>query len=557
MTGSHKAALLAAGSLLAAALVLGGCAQAAPTPQGADGAQNEPKVRRLVLATNAPTAETNDPRSERGPTNWVFRPFYEYLVGVDPETGKYTGQLATEWSLQPDGRSFRFKLREGVKFHRDTGVWDADAFIDTFRVQVRDKEINNYGLLFPLIDRIEKVGPYETIVHLKSSDGTFMLTVSEQRGVFYMLNARHFESLAGGTPDWTSGPAAGTGPYMFKERAQGQWIRYERNPEHWSIRPDFPEFEFRFQKEASTRLAALVTGEVQAADLPEDLKAEAQARGFKLIPGRLPGLRSFMKIFCCHMNDIKDLASGWQHPESPLADVRVRKALSKAIDREQLNKSLFRGKGQLMYNSHFHPTRDGWDPQWETRFQDEYGYDPEAAKRLLAEAGYSADKPLETNILFPNEGYGYSGGDDIQDAIGTMWRSIGVKVNYVTIEPARRRQLTDAQQLWNHVVLGGTSSDLWTGITTYGSTQGTARGVGVELPEADRLLARIRQTLDPLEQDRIWREVGRIMYDQHREIPLFWIPVEVAVDPKVVADYYYPGAITGAWTHVYNFKAAR
>jgi ABC-type transport system substrate-binding protein len=181
----------------------------------------------------------------------------------------------------------------------------------------------------------------------------------------------------------------------------------------------------------------------------------------------------------------------------------------------------------------------------------------EAAKRLLADAGFNASKPLETNLLFPNEGYGYSGGDDIQDAIATMWRAAGVKVNYVTLDPARRRQLTDAQQLWNHIVLGGSSSDTWTGITTYGSAQGTARGVGVEVPEADTLLGRIRQTLDTEEQDRVWREAGRIFYDQHREIPLFWIPVEATVDPKVVADYYYPGAITGAWTHVYNLKAVK
>ncbi len=557
--GGLRTALMA--GFATGALLLTACGSptqpATPADSGGTAAQKEPTLKRVVLSTLAPSNETNDPRTERGPTNWQFRPFYEYLIGVDVSTGKYVGQLATEWKLEPNGKSFRFKLREGVKFHRGAGDWNADALIDTWKLQTRDKEVNNYALWMDLVASIEKTAPYEAVMHLKSADGTGLLTISEQRGVFYMLNAAHFASLGGGTPTMASGPAAGTGAYMYKERSQGQYVRYERNPDHWSTRPDFPEFEFRFAKEPSTRLASLIAGEVQMVDLPDDLKVEATGRGYKLLEGKLPGLRSFMKIFCCHLIDFKNMDSGWDHPESPLADVRVRKALSKAIDRDQLNKSLFRGKGGLMFNSHFHPTRDGWDPSWETRFKDEYGYDLEAAKKLLADAGYSAAKPLETNILFPSEGYGYSGGEDIQEAIGAMWRKAGVTVNYLTMEIANRRKLTDAQQLFNHIVLGGSSSDTWTGITTYGSAQGTARGTGMEIPEADKLLAKIRTTLDQKEQDAIWRQVGEVFYTQHREIPLFWIPVEAVVDPKYVADWYYPGAITGAWTHVYNIKAVK
>mgnify|MGYP003349531557 CR=1 FL=1 len=122
--------------------------------------------------------------------------------------------MATEWKLEPDQRSFRFKLREGVKFHRGTGDWNADALIETWKIQTRDKDVNNYPLWNDLVANIEKTGPYEAVMHLKQPDGTFMLTVSEQRGVFYMLNGKHFASLGNGTPTMESGPAAGTGAYM-------------------------------------------------------------------------------------------------------------------------------------------------------------------------------------------------------------------------------------------------------------------------------------------------------------------------------------------------------
>jgi len=543
--------------LIGAAGLLTAACTAPAAPSGGTGATADgpaqPKVNRVVMAVNPPTSENNDPRGDRGPTNWVHRPYYEYLVGVDPENGKYSPQLATSWKLEPDGRSFRFKLRTGVPFHHGKGEFGADALIDTFKLQTRDPQIegvnatsNIYNLLNPLIDRIEKTAADEAVMHLKTTDGTFMLTISEQRGVFYMISAQHFNEL--NPPTWQTGPAAGTGPYQYKERAQAQYFRYERVPyKHWRLTPDFPEFEFRFMKEASTRMASLLAGEVHMADLPSDLQTEAVGRGFKLLAGKVPGLRSMIKIWCCHLNDPKDLNSGWQHPESPLADVRVRRALSKAIDRTQINKAFFRGQGDLIYNIHFHPTRQGWDPSWERRFQDHLGFDVEAAKKLLADAGYGPNNPMETNILFPTESYGYSGGEDIMDAIAGMWRNIGVKVNYQTIEPAQRTQRSNAFSLFNHLVLGGTASDSWTGITTYGSTQGTSKGTGIELPEADRVLARIRNTV----------EAGEALFTGVREIPLLWIPVETTVDPKIVADYQFPGAITGAWTHVFNIKAAR
>ena len=92
-----------------------------------------------------------------------------------------------------------------------------------------------------------------------------------------------------GDPNMTTMPVAGTGPYQMKSRQQGVNALYERTPyKHWRVTPDFPEFEWRYMNEASSRMAALLTGEAHATALPRDLKGQAVNQGMKLMKGKVP-----------------------------------------------------------------------------------------------------------------------------------------------------------------------------------------------------------------------------------------------------------------------------
>jgi len=543
-------------------LACGGQAAQSPAEPGG------PKVQRLIFAVQPPTTEANDPRFGRAPTNWVYWPFYENMVGIDPETGKLAPQLATDWSLEPNGSAYRFKVRKGVQFHHGKGEFvakDVDGVFKTF-LDLPELE-RGYTLWEPIIKEIQVVNDHELVVQMKKSAGVFMQSFSEQRGTFNIFSPKHFHEIKqptndapNGQPTMQTGPTAGTGAYQFKEREQGSFIRYEAVPyQHWRGNPDFKEFEFRFVKEASTRMAGLLTGELHMADLPDDLKAEAGQRGFKTLASKVQANRAFLQFVCCFFSDIRDYSKGWTAPESPLADMRVRRALSKAIDRDKLSKAFFSGNTQPMYSTHFHPRLEGWNPQWERDFQQYYGYDLDAAKRLLTEAGYGPNRPLQTNMLFPSEaGRAYSGGDDIADAISVMWRAAGVDVQHTTIDPVQRTAMTRNLRLTNHASLTGTSSEPWTGTTTYGSSAVSgARGAGVELAKADTALNALSETLDPKRQDELWRVVGDALFYENKDIPLFYIPVEAVVNQNIVASWSFPGSITGGWTHVYNIKAAR
>jgi ABC-type transport system substrate-binding protein len=315
--------------------------------------------------------------------------------------------------------------------------------------------------------------------------------------------------------------------------------------------------EMRFVKEASTRLASLLAGEVQLTDLPQDLQTQAVQRGpYRLVEAKSPSNRVWVGFYGVYYKDIKDLSQGYVYPETPMADVRVRKALSKAVDRDQLNKAFFGGKARPMYLNNFTSNWPGWNADWERRFQNEYGYDLTAAKALLTDAGFSSSKPYAITMLVLQLA-GLSSGGDIAEAIAGFWRSAGINVELTPMDGTTSGALTRALKFNNHSRIVATGSNIWTGTSTYSSGTKDTRSGGIGIPEADRALAEAQGTLDEKKEDEALRRAGTAWYDGHVEVPLFWLPAGVVVDSTVVADYVFPGNVTGLWSHVENIKAAR
>ena len=182
-----------------------------------------------------------------------------------------------------------------------------------------------------------------------------------------------------GQPTLSDGPIVGTGPYRFQQRTQGSFVRFELSSgEHWRLSPDFPELELRWSSEASTRLAALLAGEVHLTTIIPDQEAQAKDEGMKLAKGNVPGFRTFFNFQGSWWNTHGDPESGRKFPDSPLLDQKVRQALSKAINRDALNTAFFGGEADIMVNNHFHQPRLGWNPSWQTRFPAQYGLAPAA-----------------------------------------------------------------------------------------------------------------------------------------------------------------------------------
>ena len=530
-------------------------------PATGDAGPVQPKVNRLVMALVAPQTEYNQPRLGGQPWAWQLNPMYEYLIGVDPENGKLIPHLATEWKLEPDGTSFRFQLRKGVQFHKGAGEFTAKDVVFTHEDFIKPDATHGEAAYWrELVKAVDVVNDYEVIMRLSRPDGDFLNAVAQQEGDMMAIQSKAFFGQHG-EPAMQTEPNAGTGPYQFMERSQGSYIRYQRVPyQHWRVTPDFPEFEFRWVREASTRLAALLAGEVHVTSLPEDLLPQAEKPGFKTLNSRLPGLRTFFTFLCCFMKEFNDYTQGMYVPPegpTPMMDVRVRKALNKAVNRDQLNKAFFGGKGEPMIVNHMHPSRPGWNPDWEKRFPEAYGYDPEAAKRILAEAGYGPSKPLNAGISL-RPAAGVSGADDVSEALGTFWKNIGVNVAFDQTDPAQLTPLGRQRKFMNHASITGTAAAPLIGLV-WNSTSGgrNSNFSGAQDVELEAVTKQLYETVDPPKQDPLFRKAGEVVFEKYLSIPLFWLRAQASVNQNIVADYVFPGTISGTWTHVEYIKAAR
>ena len=543
----------AAGTLLAAQAPAP-AAKPAGDPGAAPREAMQAKIQRVIFGVNVLQREYSIMRHGSQTQAIQYRPEYEHLVALDPNTGATIPELATEWSLEPDGLSFRFKLRKGVQFHRGWGEFTAKDVVHTHvQLALPDSE---HGQAFSWardVSEVEPVNDYEVIFHLTSPDANFLSKLGEQQSMMPIQSKANFDA-EGEPPLPESLYIAGTGPYQMQSRSLGSYIRFERpEGDHWRITPDFQEFEYKFVAEPSTRLAGLLAGETHVADIPKDLQPQATGKGMKIANGNVPGLRTWVNVQCCWTDP--ETGAYPARPDSPLTDVRVRKALSKAINRPLLNEAFFKNAASPMYMNHFHPTRLAWNTEWETRFPEQHGFDPAASRAILAEAGFNANNPLETNFDIAELSH-YAGASDLGEGIAGMFADVGVKVNLLTRDSAVRRAAGRARELDNHLIVSASSSDHFFGFAVW-STPIYGKTNANNIPAINVLTRKGMQTLEPEAQFAIWRDIGNAYYETYQTLPLFWLPAEALYNPEFISDYVFPGSITGTWTHIQNIRAAQ
>ncbi|MEJ1158423.1 ABC transporter substrate-binding protein [Prosthecomicrobium sp. N25] len=343
-------------SLLAAGAALLGFAAAAPGPAAAQ--EKTLKVRFYDDPAGFDPASIFRIENE----NIAFN-IFSGLTTYDGATGKIIPDLAESWETE-DNLHWKFNLRKGVKWQKGYGEFTAADVLYSYG-RIRDpKTASPYAAELANIAKIEAPDPYTVLIELKSPDGNFLHQVANYHQG-QIVNKKAIED-AGDKVRWNP---VGTGPYALDFIDVNARIILKSHKEYYKGPAPIDTILFQIIKDENTSTIALRNGEidlVMRANREEHL-ATLQKEGFKM--NKVENYAVALKVYNTAVK--------------PLADVRVRQALAYAIDYETINKAVapslqFAAYSMLM--------------PWMDVYSDDipkYKYDPEKAKKLLAEAGYA------------------------------------------------------------------------------------------------------------------------------------------------------------------------
>jgi peptide/nickel transport system substrate-binding protein len=346
-------------------------AAALPVPAAA-------QANELVVGLSTPVTTLDPHFHNLSPNNSMARHVFETLVATDASQRHLPG-LAESWRALSD-TEWEIKLRRNVKWHNGAD-FTADDVIATFK---RVPNVPNSPASFAVFVRpiVELTATDRHTLRLKTSSPHPLLP-SDLSSVLILPKS---VAETARTEDFNSGKAMiGTGPFRFGEYVAGDRVVVTRNDAYWGTKPHWNKVSFKMITSAPARVAALLAGDVQmienvpTADIPK-LKTDGRVALSSAVSNRLIYL---------HMDTGREKNSpfvtttdGKPLEANPLRDPRVRRAMSKMIDRDAIASRIMEGQavpaGQLLPDQFF-GTSKKLKPD---------AYDPEGAKKLLAEAGY-------------------------------------------------------------------------------------------------------------------------------------------------------------------------
>ena len=354
------------------------------------------------------------------PNNNIASHIFGYLVERD-EKSQPLPSLATEWK-PVDPTTWEFKLRKGVKFHDGSEFTAADVAASIERVPKVPNSPSPFTAYTKQITKIEIVDPYT--IRFKTAQ-PYPLMPSDMSQI--AIISKQYANAS--TDDFNSGKAAiGTGPYKLVRFTKGDRLELARNDAWWGGRTPWDKVTLRILTQDAARVAALLSGDVQVienvptADVAK-LKGDKKLAIYRGISDRL---------MYVHLDSDRNITptvtakDGKPLDKNPLKDARVRKALSKMINRPAIVDRVMEGEaipaGQLVPDFLFGATKN-------LKVE---AFDPEGAKKLLAEAGYPDG--FEITLYATNNRYVNDA--KIAQAIAQMWTRGGIPTKVVAMPSA-------------------------------------------------------------------------------------------------------------------------
>jgi len=453
------------------------------------------KVLRVGIGIDV---DTLDPAGQTTTTISNIVQFYAEPLFMIDEGGKIVPLLAESYEVSPDAKVYTVKLRKGIYFHDGT-PFNATAVKFTFERLLDPKVKVPARGNFLVIDKVEVVDEYTVRFELKYPFAPFLTVLSTtQSCIISPKAAKELGDKISVTPY-----DIGTGPFKFKEWVKGDRVVLIKNERYWNGTPYFDEVVFKVVPDHQTREAMLLAGDLDIIIQPPATDVEMLKRRGDLKVVELPSTR----VMGIWINTQK----------GPLKDVRVRQALNYAVDKEAIIKNVLFGLGVA---------RESPIPSFTLGFKKlgPYPYDPEKARKLLAEAGYP--NGFEVTLITPSGRYLFD--KQIAEAVAQYLRDVGIKVTlktydwptYVTMlfKPLNESELE--LFLVGFAATGGADPHFYLYLR-YHTSQFPPNGFNPSFysnPEVDKLLEDGMKIPDPEKRREIYEKANEIIWNEAPEI---------------------------------------
>ena len=397
----------------------------------------------------------------------VYQNVFEGLTRID-QTGAVQPGLAESWTVSEDGLTYRFALHDDVTFH-DGSSFDAEDVKFTFDRLLAEDSVNAQKALYEPIEAVTVVDPQTVEFTLSRPDGLFLFNLGRGDAVI----------VAPESAENNGSEPIGTGPFAFVQWDRGSRVILEQYGPYWGEKPALTRATYQFIGDTATLTNALLAGDI---DGTNNFAAEALAvfegnPEFKVLVGSTEG----------------ETILATNNQKEPFNDLKVRQAMAHAINRQEIIDGATYGYG-VPIGSHFAPHHPYYEDLTGT-----YPYDPEAAKALLAEAGYPDG--FSATLKLPPVAYAQLSGQ----IIASQFAAVGIELELINVEFAR----------WLEDVLTNKDFDL----TIIAHVEPFDIGIyanpdyyfGYDNPQFQALIEKLDATTDDAERQTLAREAQGIL----------------------------------------------
>jgi len=495
------------------------------------------EAKKKILNIAAKEPDTLDPHtSTLGQSQAIARFMYRGLTTFAIKDGKVTTaevqpDLAESWTISPDGTLWTFKLRKGVQFHKGFGEMTAEDVKFSFERQIKRAPGTRYGEVLGVIKSIEVVDRHTVQIALNAFDPVFPLRMAGyQQG--YIVSKKAVEKY-GDQFKWNP---VGTGPFAFERNSPREKVVLKAFDQFYGGRPQIDEVHWFDVPEDATKLIGLEKGtfdllypEAVTADFADQVKKMGA-----VIDRRGPGGQ---ERFYINMT------------KPPFDDIRVRKAFMHAIDRKAIKETMYPGGLARLAISCLPPGYFGHIPM---EFPE---YNPELAKKLLAEAGHPNGFTIRNYFISKSFFY-----PKVLTLAQEQLKKVGITVELQVVEHATYHE-NIRKDLNPFVLYGGTrltDADPWLSLFfdsreipdsatgNKGSNFAHYRGI-------DDLLAQGRVERDTKKRAAIYHEAQRRMQRDLVCLPISDVPGQWARNPKRVSTPFDPEYGEFSLHYSYNY----